>query len=273
MPTGKSLAHAVAEGARIGCTALQVFTTNPQQWRSKKYAPDDFVAFRGAVREANIGSTMSHDRYLTNLASVSDEIRAKSLEGLKAELARCSELGIGLVVCHMGAHMGRGREEGEKLLAEGAREVLAETPPDVKLLMETMEGGGSTLNSTFEAMARVMDLVGRPERLRVCLDTCHVFSAGYDLRDEESYERTWDEFDRLIGLSNLAAIHANDSKFGLGTHKDRHAHLGEGEIGEAAFARLMKDPRFFDVPIVIETPEAETMHETNVARLWEWSEA
>jgi deoxyribonuclease-4 len=272
MPTGKGLWDAVQRGKAIGCTAVQVFTSSPQMWKAKDPTDETVQKLQQALKETGIGRhIVSHDSYLINLAAPDDELREKSINGLKGEILRCAKLGIPYVVSHMGAHMGQGEDVGLKRVAEAARRILEETPKDVTLLMETTAGQGTCLNARFEHLARILDLCKGHRRLAVCLDTCHVFAAGYDIRTKMAYEATFAEFDRLVGTRLIKAVHCNDSKTPLDSHKDRHEHLGEGQIGETAFKLLVRDKRFEDTPILVETPEAETRHAENVARLWNWA--
>lgn len=272
MPTAGGLDKALRRGAEIGCTAVQIFTTSPRNWASKDPAPEAVEAFRTAAQETGIGNRLiSHDTYLVNLCATNDETRSKSEATLAAELRRCSLLGIPLVVSHMGAHMGQGEESALKIVAEATRRILTETPDDVTLLMETTAGQGTCLNYRFEQLATLLELTDGHKRLCVCLDTCHIFAAGYDIRTSEGASAVLDEFDCLVGLDRLRCIHTNDSKFPLGSRKDRHEHLGQGEIGEAGLRALLNDPRLADVPFVVETPEGETEHEANVARLLKWA--
>lgn len=267
MPTSGGLHLALQRGREIGCTAVQVFTSSPQQWKAKPLADEAVERFQQAQAATGIDCVVSHDSYLVNLCATNDEIRAKSIEGLKAEVERCARLGIRWVVSHMGSHLGAGEEAGLQAVAEGARRVFEETSDSVTLLMETTAGQGSALNYRFEHLATLIESLQGHPRLGVCLDTCHLFAAGYDLRDRESYEATFSELERWVGLDRVKAIHANDSKKGLGSRVDRHAHIGEGEIGIEAFRLLVNDPRWIEVPILLETPDAETMHKVNLERL------
>lgn len=267
MPTSGGLRLALQRGREIGCTAVQVFTSSPQQWKAKPMADEAVERFQQAQAATGIDCVVSHDSYLVNLCATNDEIRAKSIEGLKAEVERCARLGIRWVVSHMGSHLGAGEEAGLQAVAEGARRVFEETSDSVTLLMETTAGQGSALNYRFEHLATLIESLQGHPRLGVCLDTCHLFAAGYDLRDRESYEATFSELERWVGLDRVKAIHANDSKKGLGSRVDRHAHIGEGEIGIEAFRLLVNDPRWIEVPILLETPDAETMHKVNLERL------
>ncbi|HRF59381.1 MAG TPA: deoxyribonuclease IV [Fimbriimonadaceae bacterium] len=267
MPTAGGLGKAVQRGHDIGCTAVQVFTSSPQQWKSKEVT-DTMVQDLLAAEEATaIHSLVSHDSYLINLCAPDEELRSKSMGGLSGEIVRCARYGIPFVVSHMGAHVGQGEEVGLARVAESALTILAETPETVTLLMETTAGQGSCLNWRFEQLATILDLCKRPTRLGVCIDTCHIFAAGYDIRTPEAYEATFAEFDRLVGVATIKAIHANDSKHGLGSRKDRHEHIGKGEIGLEAFRCLVNDPRFEQTPILLETPDAETHHGENLAVL------
>lgn len=272
MPTGKGLWDAVRRGKEIGCTAIQVFTSSPQMWKSKEATDEQAEKLQAALKETKIGKhIVSHDSYLINLAAPADELREKSINGLSNEIRRCSKLGIPFVVSHMGAHMGQGEAVGIKRIADATKRILKETPDDVTLLVETTAGQGTCLFHRFEQIAALLDLLKGHKRLAVCLDTCHVFCAGYDIRSKATYEKTFNEFDRLVGCKLIKAVHCNDSKMPFDSHRDRHAHLGEGEIGPAAFKLLVKDKRFTNTPILVETPEAETHHATNVAKLWQWA--
>lgn len=268
MPIKGGLGMAVRNGKAIGCTALQVFTSSPQQWAAKPVTPEMAADFQAAKKETGIDVVVSHDSYLVNLCAPADDLRAKSMGGLKGELQRCGVYGIGYVVSHIGARQGQDPDVALKVAAESVKEVLADTPSDVMLLAETTAGQGSSLNAQFEEMGKLFELCGNPDRLGVCLDTCHIFAAGYDIRTPEGYEKTFTEFNRLVGISNLKAIHCNDSKKELGTRVDRHEHIGEGFIGPTAFELLVNDPRFFQVPILLETPDAPEGHEINLKKLW-----
>ncbi len=273
MPTGKGLGAAVRVGKSIGCTAVQVFTSSPKMWSSKPITEEAIAELAAALAESQMGPVVSHDSYLINLCAPAPETKAKSIEALARELHRCGQLGIPYVVSHMGAHMGQGEEEGLRQVAAETKAILADAPPGVTLLMETTAGQGSSLNWKFEHLSELFSATGAPSNLGVCLDTCHIFAAGYDIRTQESYEATFEQFNHLVGIGRLKVIHCNDSKKPLGSRVDRHDHLGEGEIGETAFRLLVSDPRFDGVPILVETPDAETMHAVNVGKLWSWVEA
>lgn len=267
MSTAGGIGNALREGKKIGCTAVQVFTASPRQWKSKAVTHDMVADLELARRDTGIGAIVSHDSYLVNLCAPTEEIRLKSFESLKEELVRCSLLGIPHVVSHMGAAKDQTEEDALRATGEAARRLLDETPDNVTLLMETTAGQGSSLNYRFEHLAELLDRCHGHSRLGVCLDTCHVFAAGYDIRTREGYELTMLGFDAIVGLDRLKVIHANDSMRPLGSKRDRHEHIGKGEIGETAFRCLVNDPRFDQVPILLETNEGETMHVVNLATL------
>jgi deoxyribonuclease-4 len=267
MPTAGGLGAAVRNGAAIGCTAVQVFTSSPRMWKSSPASDEKKTDLDAARRETGISALVSHDTYLVNLCNVEEEIAQKSLTTLRDELTRCSAYDIRFVVSHMGSFGTQEPADALRKIAVAAIQLLAETPENVTLLMETTAGQGSSANSKFDELATILDQCKNPERLAICLDTCHIFAAGYDIRNAAAYEHTFREFDRIVGIEKLKVIHCNDSKKGLGSRVDRHADIGEGEIGLEAFRLLVNDPRFENTPIVIETPEAEEGHAKNLAVL------
>lgn len=264
MSTKGGLGNALRKGKEIGCSSVQVFTSSPQQWYAKAVTQEMVVDFRRAQEETGITSVVSHDTYLINLCAPTPEIREKSLHSLINELKRCDQYGIEFVVSHIGSTKGQDHAESMVAASEGIKEVLAESPDTVMLLMETTAGQGSSLNSRFEELAMFFDLCDHHPRLGVCLDTCHVFVAGYDIRTAQGYESTWEEFDRFIGLDRLKVIHCNDSKRELGSKVDRHEAIGDGCLGLEPFRMLVNDHRFSNVPILLETPDGEGMHAENI---------
>lgn len=267
IPIKGGLGQAVRNGKKIGCSAIQVFTSSPRQWHSVFPSPEAIADFRRARDETGIHQVVSHDTYLINLCAPTAEIRDKSIVSLKGELLRCSQYGIGFVVSHMGAHKGQDLGDCMLAVAEATKSILEDTPADVMLLMETTAGQGSSLNDRFEGLAVLLELCQGHPRLGVCLDTCHVFAAGYDIRTQEGFEKTFAEFEAIVGLDRLKVIHVNDSQKGLGSRVDRHAAIGDGEIGLVAFECLVNDDRFSRVPMLLETPDEEIMHEVNLGRL------
>lgn len=270
MSTAGGLHNSLITGKEIGCAAVQLFTSNPRQWQCPALTDEVVEKFHTARGDTGVGFTVAHDSYLINLAAPDPFILERSRAAFRGELDRAEALHIPWVVTHMGASMGSEEDAAITLLCESLAEILRETEGmSVGIALETTAGQGTGLGVTFEQIARVVDGCAAHRRLGVCLDTCHIFAAGYDIRDEESYEKTFAAFDNVIGLDRLKVIHANDSKKPLGSRVDRHEHIGDGEIGIDAFRRLVKDPRMLHVPMVIETPELEKMHHVNLARLRE----
>lgn len=266
-PATGGIHNAVLDGKSVGCTAVQVFTSSPQMWKSKPVTDEMVALYRAALETTGITEVVSHDSYLINLCAPDEAKRQQSMEGMKGELERCAKYGIDRVVSHMGAHVGQGEEVGLAGVARSIAQVLDETPDSVTICMETTAGQGSSLMFKFEHLAYVIEALKGHPRLGVCLDTCHVFAAGYDIRTEEGFKHTFDEFDRIIGLDRLRVIHCNDSKKGLGTRVDRHEHIGQGEIGPTAFRCLVNDERLAHIPILLETAIEDNGHEKDLATL------
>lgn len=267
MPISKGFAKAVKAGKAIGCTAIQIFTANPRSWTGKEITDEAAEEFLRVREETGIQSFVSHDTYLDNLCATDPVVRSNSIRNLKEELLRCHKLQIPYTVSHMGAHLGQGEDIGLKRVAEATLEILADTPGDTHICMETTAGQGSALDYKFEHLAAILEACKWDKRLVICLDTCHIFVAGYDISTKEGYEQTFEQFDKIIGLDRLKVIHCNDTKKALGSKVDRHEHIGEGFIGPLAFELLVNDPRFENVPIILETPMPETMHQQNLERL------
>ncbi|HVR44062.1 MAG TPA: deoxyribonuclease IV [Thermoanaerobaculia bacterium] len=243
--------------ARIEASAFALFAKNSNQWLGKPLAPEEAARF-GELR-AGLGNppVLTHASYLINLATTSEEFHRKSIAGLVDELKRAERLGAFAVVLHPGAHMGAGVDAGLDRIARSLDRVHAEIDTNVVTLLETAAGQGSCLGCTFEELGRIMKLVDDPRRLGVCVDTCHVFSAGYDLRTRDGWERIVGEIDAEVGVGNVGAFHLNDSKRDLGSRVDRHEHIGEGRIGLEPFAFILNDERFDRVPKVLETPKPD----------------
>lgn len=270
MPTSGGLYKSLASGKAIGCTAVQLFTNSPRQWSNRSLSAEEIEKFEQARLETEIPFLVAHDSYLINLASPANDVLERSREAFRGELDRAQQLGISWVVTHMGAHLDQGVDEAVERLVESLKIVLADTDAEgytTGIALETTAGQGTGLGHRFEQLAEVLAGVGPHPRLGICLDTCHIFVAGYDLRSEEAFEQTLSRFDSIIGLDKLKVIHANDAKKPLGSRVDRHEHIGDGEIGIEAFARLVTDPRLKHIPIIIETPDSETMHAVNLGRL------
>jgi deoxyribonuclease-4 len=239
-----------------GCNALQIFTKNASTWREKTLSDEDIEAFDRARQETGIGAIFSHTAYLINLGSPEGTKFDRSCNALALEMERSFQLSIPWVVHHPGAHMGTGEKEGIARIAEGINRVLGESPENgPRLLLETCAGQGSTLGHTFEQLAAIAERVEQSERLGFCVDTCHIFAAGYDLRTETAYQKTVNDFDKVLGLERLKLIHINDAKRKLGSRVDRHHHIGKGKIGALGFSLIMNDSRLAHVPKILETPK------------------
>lgn len=253
---------AIDRGKSIRCTTIQIFTKSNTQWRAVPLKKSVIEDFRIKKEESGISPVFGHNCYLINLASNDKEIYKKSMETLLAELSRCETLGIPFLVMHPGSHMGAGEKEGMKRIAESLDEIFDKiTNYKVQIALETTAGQGRNVGYRFEQIAEIIGLMKYKKRAGVCLDTCHIFAAGYDIRDKKSYEKTIDEFDRIIGIGRLMAIHMNDSKKELGSRVDRHWHIGKGFIGLEAFRLIMNDERFRKIPKVLETPKEADMKE------------
>jgi deoxyribonuclease IV len=252
--------HERAIDRALACemTACQIFTKNANQWNAKPIASDAAQRFRDRWSESGMKGLVAHDSYLINIASGDDALWEKSRLAFREELDRCDLLGVPYLVTHPGAHLGAGPDAGIARVVEAIDRIHDERPDGkAVILIETTAGQGTTLGRSFEEIAAIVGGVADQTRIAVCLDTCHVFAAGYDLRDEASYAATMDAFDRIVGLNRLKAIHLNDSKKGLGSHVDRHTHIGEGELGLEPFRFLLNDARLAGLPGILETPKGD----------------
>lgn len=245
---------AIERGAAIGCTTIQIFTKSNRQWAAKKISDEEIDLFKKTRRALSINPIIAHASYLINIASPNTDARQKSAHALQLELERCEQLGIEYLVLHPGANLNGSMEESLDLVATTLDEILETVPGNTKILLEIMAGQGSTICSNFEQIAAIRSKSHHKKRVGVCFDTCHAFTAGYDFRSEKHYEAMWKQFDAIVGIEHIYAIHLNDSKKGLGSHVDRHENIGKGELGLQTFELLMNDKRFFDVPKILETP-------------------
>ncbi len=257
--------RAVERGAAVGCDAIQMFTKSSNQWRARPLAGDEVARFRQGQIETGISPVVAHDCYLINLASPDPAQWDRSVLSFGEELDRCEALGIPYLVTHPGSHMGAGEEAGVARVAAALDRVLARRRGHrVQVLLETTAGQGHGVGHRFEHLRDVRARTKHPDRVGVCLDTCHVFAAGYDLRAERAYHETMEAFDRIVGLDTLRAFHLNDCKKDLGCRLDRHEHIGQGFLGVDAFRWLMNDPRFDGVPMLLETPKGPDCAEDRV---------
>jgi deoxyribonuclease-4 len=255
VPTTGGLTAAAANGRAIGADAIQIFTRNQVQWRSKPISADEAATFHEAVAESGVRMVVTHGSYLVNLASPRRDVLARSRDAFLAEARRCDALGIPYLVFHPGAHMGAGEEAGLRAVAESLDRVF-DLAGDLSVMpvLEVTAGQGSYLGHSFEHIAAIRSRVARPDRLGVCLDTCHLLAAGHDIATPEGYQTTLANFDRIVGLETLKAMHLNDAKKGLGSRLDRHEAIGQGSLGLEVFRRIVNDPRFDGIPMVLETP-------------------
>lgn len=250
--------NAILHAESVDCSCVQLFVKSSNQWRAKPLSDEEVSKFHDERKRTGIGPAVAHSSYLINVGSPDPALFEKSREALAIEYERCTVLGVEHLVFHPGAHTGDGIDNGITRIAKAMDWVLAKhkSSPTL-LLLETTAGAGSHIGSKFEELKSILDKLDHGDRAAVCLDTCHVFSAGYDIRNEPGYKATMKQFDEIIGIERLKAIHCNDSKFDLGTHKDRHEHIGKGFIGKDAFGFIMRDPRLKSVPKIIETEKDE----------------
>jgi len=259
MSAAGGLARAVERAVGVGCRTLQVFTKNSNQWAGKALDREDSAAFREAAKAAGIAPLVSHAAYLINLASPDVATRRRSLTALVDEIRRCDAAGIPFLVLHPGSHGGDGEKTGLNRLARGLDEAAKNTPASkTTILLETAAGQGACLGHTLGQLAEIRARAASKARIAFCLDTCHVWAAGYDVVTKDGWRSMLEEADRTIGLSRISVIHANDSKKGRGSRVDRHERIGLGAIGEAGFAHLMTEPAFARVPKILETPKDES---------------
>jgi deoxyribonuclease IV len=267
MSIGGGAHLAIERACSIQCTAMQIFVKNNMQWFARPLSPNEISAFRNHQQRNVLGAVFAHSNYLINLAATNHQFHANSVRSLAEELVRADELELPFLVLHPGAHLGGGEEAGLTKVAQSIDAIFAVIPKvRTKIALETTAGQGSCLGHRFEHLAYIINNVREPERLCVCLDTAHIFAAGYDVGSEGAVKKTFREFDRIIGRHRLAAIHLNDSKTGRGSRVDRHEHIGKGKIGLEAFRFIMNERRLARIPKVLETPKGKEMKE-DVANL------
>jgi len=256
---GKGFAAAVDEAERLGSNALQIFSHNASAWRMKPITPEAAAAFRQRVEESALRFGVIHTMYLLNLATPDDELYERSIDALEHEIDRAGRLGVHSLVTHLGAHKGSGMSEGIDRVATALNRVMQSVffrdAAEVRLLLENTAGTGSTVGGPFEELAGILGGLSDSRRVGVCLDTCHAFAAGYDLRTKEAVDETISAFEEAIGLKHLEMIHLNDSRFPLASRRDRHEHLGRGEIGLEGMAAIVNHPALRRLPFILETPK------------------
>lgn len=260
--------NAPINAAAIGATAFAMFTKNQRQWTAPPISPESAAAFKENCRKFNFapGSILPHDSYLINLGQPDPDKRRNAVAAFTDELRRCNTLGLTMLNFHPGSHLKLVSEsEGCRLIADSVKSALQEVP-DVCAVFENTAGQGSNLGYSFEQLADMLEKTGMPGRTGVCIDTCHAFAAGYDLATDEGFEKCFSEFDRLIGMKFLRGMHLNDSKGTLNGHLDRHAPLGQGTIGIKLFEKIASDPRFDNIPLILETPN-ESLWQQEISHL------
>ena len=253
---------AIERGCSIECTAMQIFVKNNMQWFARPLTSNEIAAFVKHRQRKELRSVFAHANYLINLAARNPQFHFNSMRALGEELIRAHQLELPFLVVHPGAHLGAGEEAGLDMIIASIDQVLTAIPHvKTRIALETTAGQGSCLGHTFEQIAHIVSNVREPDRLCVCLDTAHVFAAGYDLSTRPAMQKLFQDFDRTIGLNRLAAIHLNDSKTGRGSRIDRHEHIGKGQVGLEAFRYIMRNPRLRKIPKVLETPKGKDLKE------------
>ena len=253
---------AIERGCSINCTAIQMFVKNNMQWFARPLAGEEIRAFLEHRQRNQLLSIFAHANYLINLAATNPSFLANSIRALSEELTRAGQLELPFLVLHPGAHLGAGEEAGLEKIVASINGVFRKMPKvKTRIALETTAGQGSCLGHKFEQIAYIIENVREPERLCVCLDTAHIFAAGYNIGSEAGVKKTFREFERVIGRERLAAIHLNDSKTAHGSRVDRHQHIGKGQIGLDAFRFIMRDLRFGKIPKVLETPKGKELRE------------
>uniref|UniRef100_A0A7C1J4X3 Probable endonuclease 4 n=1 Tax=Ammonifex degensii TaxID=42838 RepID=A0A7C1J4X3_9THEO len=252
--------QALLRGHGIGCGAIQIFTKNARQWQAKPFLPEEVARFRRVWQETGVRAVFAHTSYLINLGAGDQALWQKSVTSFIGEVERCAALGLPYIVTHPGSNSDE--EVGLARIGSALDEILRQTEGSgVMILLETTAGQGGSLGYRFEHLAHLIEASRFPERLGVCYDTCHTFAAGYDIRTLEAYTQTFTRFDQLIGLDRLKVVHLNDSRGELGSRLDRHEHIGAGKLGLEAFRLVLNDPRFQDLPMVLETPKGPDLKE------------
>jgi len=249
---------AIIAGRERDCDCVQIFTKNNNQWRAKPILDDDALCFRESVVENEIRATLSHTSYLINIGSPDPELRQKSIDALVVELERATQLAVPYVVLHPGSYTKSTEAMGLRRIIGGINKAYQRTlKTGSNILLETTAGQGTNLGWRFEQLQKIIAGVKEPERIGVCVDTCHIFAAGYALATAEEYQKTISEFDEIVGLDFIKAFHLNDSKMPFGSRKDRHDNIGDGEMGIEPFRHLVNDSRFREIPMYLETPKED----------------
>lgn len=250
------LDKSVSRAVKIGCETIQIFTKSNAQWNARKLNENEIKKFQAELKNFQIHPVVVHSSYLINLCASDREILKKSRISFIEELKRCEKIGALCLVFHPGAHLGKGEDYGIKMTAESLN-IIHERTPNFKTLtvIELTAGQGTVIGYRFEQIRKLIDLIEEKDRIGVCVDTCHIFSAGYDIRTEKGCVNVFKEFDEIIGIDKIKVFHLNDSKRELNSRVDRHFHIGKGKIGKTAFRFIMQNPLFANIPKIIETPK------------------
>ncbi|HEY0456492.1 MAG TPA: deoxyribonuclease IV [Verrucomicrobiae bacterium] len=262
MSTSGGVWKALQRGVSIGCDIVQIFVKNNMQWFGKPHAPQDLALYANELAAGKLSAVFGHTGYLINLGAAPCDNRDKSIKALVQEIHFATDLGLPFLVLHPGAHLGQGETEGLKQIVAGLNEVIQSTRSSpVRIALENTAGQGTCLGNQLKHIGSIFENVKRPERLGVCLDTCHFFAAGYDIRTPKGWDAAMAEAESVFGLEQILAFHLNDSKGDLGSRVDRHAGIGQGKIGLEGFRHIVNDSRFRDHSGCLETPKSEDMHE------------
>jgi len=255
--------NAIERGKKATCDTIQMFNKSNSQWRAKTITDKELDKYFAAIDEFGVTVATSHSSYLINLASPKEDLNEKSFLAIKEEMERCEMLKIPNLVFHPGSHVGEGEEVGMDSIAKNVVRLFEELPEsdNVNLLFETTAGQGTNLGYTFEQIGYLIEKSGSHDRLGVCVDTCHIFAAGYPLSDPKEYKKTMKQFDEHVGIDRLKIIHMNDSKKEFGSKRDRHEHIGKGFIGLEAFRNIVNDKKLKKVPMILETPKGDELTE------------
>lgn len=248
------LDKAFKRAADIGCNSMQIFVKNPRGWKMRTVETEEVDKFRTEREKYKINPVIVHAAYLINLASPKDELWGKSISALKSEYERCDRLGAEHLIFHPGSHTGSGLENGIGKIAEALNKILAEVETDTMILLENTAGAGTSIGDEFSQLKAIIEQVNQSKRLGICIDSCHAFTAKYNLAEEDGLEELITDFEEVIGLQHLKVIHLNDSKYDCCTNKDEHAHIGEGKIGKKAFKRIINHQKLKDKVFILETP-------------------
>ncbi len=254
--------NAILAGHKAGCDVVQLFTKQSNQWKAKVLTDEEIERFYKEQKATKVKAVCAHTSYLINLGSPDDKLFEKSRESFKVEIQRCDILGIPNLVIHPGSHVGSGEEAGLKRIADAINKTFEEMPDSKTVVcLETTAGQGTNLGYKFEQLAEIIEMVEDKERMGVCMDSCHIFAAGYHITDPVEFKATVRQFDSIIGLNKLKIFHLNDSKKPHGSKRDRHQHIGQGEMGIEPFRNIINERRFARVPMILETPKGDDLKE------------